>query len=152
MQPLDDRREDLHPVLFERRVAVRGDRNLADLVEGAGLLRRRRGGVHVHGIWNVNYVIYLKEKIGRNQLALLGIAFIGLIVCYSDKTFSFEDQDMIGMLAAIATAFFYAITVVIFKKAYFFISLTMFPLYKYIIKLKKIIWNIAQNFLYKLQS
>lgn len=58
---------------------------------------------------------YLKEKFNKIQWALLIMAFIGLIVSYSDKQFSFQDGDMIGMMAAIGSAFVYAFTVIIYK-------------------------------------
>jgi len=60
-------------------------------------------------------ILFLKERISRKQLALLFLAFLGLIISYSDKTFSFEDKDFIGMVAAVFSALGYAITVVIFK-------------------------------------
>ncbi len=60
-------------------------------------------------------VLFLKEKMTKYQIALLFLAFLGLIIAYSHKTFSFEDRDFIGMLAALLSAIGYAITVIIFK-------------------------------------
>ncbi len=57
----------------------------------------------------------LKEHITRRQIALLGLAFTGIIIAYSNQEFSFENQDFIGMTAAISSAFLYALTVIIFK-------------------------------------
>lgn len=59
--------------------------------------------------------IYLKETIKKDHLALLIAAFVGLLIIYSDKSFTFQNDDFIGMIAAILAAFGYAITVVIFK-------------------------------------
>ncbi len=57
----------------------------------------------------------LKEQITRRQIALLGLAFAGIIIAYSNQKFSFENQDFIGMSAALGSAFLYALTVIIFK-------------------------------------
>lgn len=60
-------------------------------------------------------VLFLKEKVSRNHVLLLILAFIGIIVVYSDKTFSFQNDDFLGISAALACAFFYACTIIIFK-------------------------------------
>lgn len=60
-------------------------------------------------------IFFLKEKVSRKQILLLLTAFTGLIIAYSGKSFSFEDKDFVGMLAAIFASIGYAITVVIFK-------------------------------------
>jgi len=60
-------------------------------------------------------IVFLKEKVSRKQILLLFTAFIGLIIAYSGKSFSFEDKDFIGMVAAILASIGYAITVVVFK-------------------------------------
>jgi len=57
----------------------------------------------------------LKEHITRRQIALLGLAFVGIIIAYSNQEFSFGNHDFIGMTAAISSAFLYALTVIIFK-------------------------------------
>lgn len=60
-------------------------------------------------------IIFLKEKLSKYQIVLIVMAFIGLIIAYSHKTFSFEDRDFIGMLASLGAAIGYGITVIIFK-------------------------------------
>ncbi len=60
-------------------------------------------------------VTLLKERISRRQVWLLLLAFTGIIIAYSNQTFSFDNQDFIGMSAAIGSAFLYALTVIIFK-------------------------------------
>lgn len=57
----------------------------------------------------------LKEHITRRQIALLGLAFVGIIIAYSNQDFSFDNQDFIGMSAALGSAFLYALSVIIFK-------------------------------------
>lgn len=57
----------------------------------------------------------LKEKIPKQQIYLLILAFLGLVIANMDKTFSYEDHDFIGMTSAVASAFIYSITVIIFK-------------------------------------
>ncbi|MFK5973143.1 MAG: EamA family transporter [Flavobacteriaceae bacterium] len=59
--------------------------------------------------------LFLGEKIDKYQSALLGLTFLGIILAYSDKAFSFENQDFLGMMAALGAAFFNAVTVVLFK-------------------------------------
>jgi len=60
-------------------------------------------------------IFFLKEKVSRSQIALMLFAFVGLMLAYSNKSFSFEDRDFIGMISAVISAFGYAITVVLFK-------------------------------------
>ncbi|MEM1321520.1 MAG: DMT family transporter [Bacteroidota bacterium] len=57
----------------------------------------------------------LRERLSNEQKLLLLSAFGGLILAYSDKQFSFEDRDFIGMMAALLAAIIYSITVIIFK-------------------------------------
>lgn len=59
--------------------------------------------------------VFLKEKLTQKQVWLMFLAFVGLMVAYSDKPISFEDRDFIGMMAALGTSFMYAITVIIYK-------------------------------------
>ncbi|WP_051907763.1 DMT family transporter [Flavimarina sp. Hel_I_48] len=59
--------------------------------------------------------IYLKQPIPRKQLLFLLMAFLGIIVAYAGKSFSFESDDFVGMLAALGSAVGYAITVILFK-------------------------------------
>ncbi|WP_373517254.1 DMT family transporter [Pricia sp.] len=58
---------------------------------------------------------YFRKSLKKNQVALLLLAFSGLIITYSNKSFSFENKDIIGMVAAVLSAIFYAITVLMFK-------------------------------------
>lgn len=60
-------------------------------------------------------MVYLKEKVSLKHMLLLLSAFVGLVVIYSEKSFSFEDRDFIGMVAAVGAALGYSITVIIFK-------------------------------------
>ena len=59
---------------------------------------------------------FLKEHVSRRNLYLMGVAFTGIFIVYINQPFSFGNRDFIGMSAALATAIFYAVTVVIFKK------------------------------------
>jgi drug/metabolite transporter (DMT)-like permease len=59
--------------------------------------------------------IFLKESLSIRQILLLFTAFLGLIIAYSGKTFTWGDNDLIGMLAAVASALIYASTVIIFR-------------------------------------
>lgn len=60
-------------------------------------------------------LIYLKTPLKKSHLAWVLMAFIGLIVIYSDKNIQFESNDFIGMTAAIIAAIGYSFTVIIFK-------------------------------------
>lgn len=55
------------------------------------------------------------EKITRRQLILILIAFLGLIIVYSDQKFSFQNEDFLGMLAAILAAIVFAFVIVMMK-------------------------------------
>lgn len=61
-------------------------------------------------------IIFLKEKAKRRTLVLLTAAFVGILLVFIDKDFSFSDQDFVAMLAVLAAAFLSAIAVVMFKK------------------------------------
>lgn len=58
----------------------------------------------------------LNEKVNRRQVFLVLLAFLGLIVIYSSKTFSFADRDFLGMLSALAAAIIFAYVVILMKK------------------------------------
>jgi len=58
----------------------------------------------------------LGEKITKRQVGLILLAFVGLIVIYSNKTFSFEDRDFLGMLAALGASVIFAYVVILMKK------------------------------------
>jgi len=62
----------------------------------------------------ISALVY-KEKIKKGQVFILTTAFLGMLLVCSNKSFSFESRDFIGMIAAICTAISYAVTVVIFK-------------------------------------
>jgi len=59
--------------------------------------------------------VYFKNPLKTKHVALLLLAFAGLVVAYSNKAFSFENEDIIGMLAAVLSSITYAVTVLIFK-------------------------------------
>tara|TARA_R100001369_G_scaffold20091_3_gene36944 strand:- start:18554 stop:19432 length:879 start_codon:yes stop_codon:yes gene_type:complete len=59
--------------------------------------------------------IFFRQKIERKQVLLLFLAFIGIVITYIGKPFSFQSKDFIGMFAAVGAAVGYAITVVLFK-------------------------------------
>lgn len=59
--------------------------------------------------------VYYKRNIKPRQFIFLGLAFLGIIITYAGKPFSFESKDFIGMLAALGASFGYAITVIMFK-------------------------------------
>ena len=59
--------------------------------------------------------LYFKKPIRTKQVALLLLAFAGLVITYSNKAFSFENEDIIGMVAAVLSAITYAVTVLMFK-------------------------------------
>lgn len=59
--------------------------------------------------------IWLKEKISRRQIGILFLAFLGIIIIYSDQPFSFHNRDFIGMSAGIGSAIFYSISFIIYK-------------------------------------
>lgn len=60
-------------------------------------------------------VAYRGKPLKKSHVALLLLAFIGMVITYSNKTFSFENNDILGMIAAVLSALAYAITVVLFK-------------------------------------
>lgn len=59
--------------------------------------------------------IYIKKPLKTKHIALLLLAFAGLVITYSNKAFSFENEDIIGMVAAMLSAITYAVTVLMFK-------------------------------------
>ena len=60
-------------------------------------------------------VTILKESIGKRQVGLLILAFTGIVISYLNQHFSFENQDFIGMSAALLAALLYSLSVIIFK-------------------------------------
>jgi drug/metabolite transporter (DMT)-like permease len=69
--------------------------------------------------WPVFTVLFgpviIKEKLTRHKLLLTLIAFIGIIIIFSNKEISFENKDFIGMLAMLVSAMLSAITTLLFK-------------------------------------
>lgn len=59
--------------------------------------------------------LILREQITRRQVILLGLAFLGILLAFSNKPFDLANADIIGMLAAMLSALVYALTVVLFK-------------------------------------
>lgn len=57
----------------------------------------------------------LGEKVSTKQLSLLALTFLGMVIAYSDQEISFQDDDFIGMAAAVLSAIIYSITVIIYK-------------------------------------
>ncbi len=60
--------------------------------------------------------LYYKRSIHKQQWFFIILAFLGIIITYLGKPFSFESNDFIGMIAALGAAIGYAITVMMFKK------------------------------------
>ncbi|MFH1275521.1 MAG: DMT family transporter [Candidatus Woesearchaeota archaeon] len=61
-------------------------------------------------------IIFLKEKVSLRTACLIGLAFVGIILMYINKEFSFGDKDFIGMAAMLISAILYSLTAIIFKK------------------------------------
>jgi len=59
--------------------------------------------------------LLLKDKLKIKQLLLIILAFLGIITIYIGKPFSFQSNDFIGMMAALAASIGYAFTIVLFK-------------------------------------
>lgn len=60
-------------------------------------------------------VSFMDKRLKKSHAALLLVAFLGMVITYSNKSFSFGNEDLIGMVAAILSALAYAITVVLIK-------------------------------------
>jgi len=60
--------------------------------------------------------IFLKEKVRLRTIALLILAFSGILVMYLNKGLSFTSNDFIGMTLMLFSAIIYAVTIVIFKQ------------------------------------
>lgn len=61
-------------------------------------------------------VFLLKEKISQKKLILIIVAFIGILLMFSNKSFSFKNNDFIGMMAMLVSSAMYALTIPLFKK------------------------------------
>jgi len=60
--------------------------------------------------------IFLKEKISGRTATLIMLAFMGIVIMYSEKEIGFGNEDFIGMAAMLFSAILFSITAVIFKK------------------------------------
>lgn len=60
--------------------------------------------------------VFLKEKISRRNIWQLLLAFIGILIIYSNKRLNFADKDFLGMSSMLLSAFIYSFTVIIFKR------------------------------------
>jgi drug/metabolite transporter (DMT)-like permease len=61
-------------------------------------------------------IAFLKEKMTKKNMALLFVAFAGIVLVYLNRKFSFSDQDFIGMAAMTLCSLVNAASMVIFKK------------------------------------
>ncbi|MCB7480590.1 DMT family transporter [Christiangramia sediminis] len=59
--------------------------------------------------------LFFGQKLQKSQTRFLLLAFIGIVITYAGKPFSFASNDFIGMLSAIGASIGYAITVILFK-------------------------------------
>lgn len=59
---------------------------------------------------------FLGESTSLRNILLLILAFVGIVIIYTGQSLSFENDDFLGMTAALGTAICHAIGVVIFKK------------------------------------
>jgi drug/metabolite transporter (DMT)-like permease len=60
--------------------------------------------------------IFLKEKVSKRTASLIGLAFLGIVIMYSNKEINFGSNDFLGMVAMLLSAIIFSITAVIFKK------------------------------------
>ena len=60
--------------------------------------------------------IFLKEKVSKRTASLIGLAFLGIVIMYSNKEINFGSNDFLGMGAMLLSAIIFSITAVIFKK------------------------------------
>jgi drug/metabolite transporter (DMT)-like permease len=61
-------------------------------------------------------IMFLKEKVKPRTAFLIGLAFIGIVIMYSNQEVSFSNNDFIGMAAMLLSAILFSLTAVIFKK------------------------------------
>lgn len=61
-------------------------------------------------------LIFLKEKINIRNFILLIAAFLGIVIVFLNKKFSFHDKDFIGMTAMLLSSIIYSFSLLIFKK------------------------------------
>jgi len=59
--------------------------------------------------------ILIKEKLTRRNLILVLIAFIGIVIIFSNKNFSLQNKDFLGMISMLGAAVLGAITTILLK-------------------------------------
>lgn len=59
--------------------------------------------------------LFFNQKLKKAQTWFLILAFIGIVITYAGKPFSFDSSDFVGMLSAIGASIGYAVTVILFK-------------------------------------
>ncbi len=64
-------------------------------------------------IWNI---IWLKQKRDKKSIALILVAFVGIIFMYINKDISFSNKDYLGMIVMLGSAIVYSFVVTAFKK------------------------------------
>ncbi len=60
--------------------------------------------------------VMLKEKLTGKKLLLSFLAFMGIVIIFSNKEFSLQNKDFIGMAAMLLSAFLGAMTTILYKK------------------------------------
>lgn len=60
--------------------------------------------------------IFLKEKVTAKKVGVLFLAFLGLVVMYSNHLFSFEQKDFFGMTAVLTSTIMNAVMILLIKK------------------------------------
>jgi len=60
--------------------------------------------------------LFLKEKVTSKKVGVLLLAFLGLVVMYSNHVFSFEQKDFFGMTAVLASTIINAVMILLIKK------------------------------------
>ncbi len=77
-------------------------------------------GIIILYTWPIFTVVFsallLKERITKQKLLLLLVAFVGIIIVFADKEFSFTNKDFIGMSAMLVSAMLSAFSTILFKK------------------------------------
>ncbi|WDE96397.1 DMT family transporter [Lentisphaera profundi] len=59
---------------------------------------------------------FLKEKVSSIQKFLLSIAFLGLLLMFSQSVFSLDDKHFLGICAMVLSAFILSFVFIVFKK------------------------------------
>ena len=61
-------------------------------------------------------ILILKEKVNWKTLGLILLAFVGIIMMYINKEFSFTNKDFVGMTLMLVSAICLAFVIIIFKE------------------------------------